>query len=130
VNDIEKAVSFACSMMQKGTYMGTALSVAANYYKVNRAEVQRGVASRSGKSQKGKKRPSTAKPPMTCGDCGKPATWKATATYAYRPHYYFLCDEHKGALPCWADGPFDSVRWSKYKTTSPNPTEEENEQTK
>ena len=106
-------------MMRDGQYMGTALSVAARYYKVDRADVQRGVASRSGKSQKGKKRPKVAKPPVTCGSCDQLATWKATAVFAYQPHYYFLCDEHKGTLPCWVEGRYDSVKWTKYKADAP-----------
>ena len=115
---LDKAISFACSMIRKGQYMGTALSIAANYYKVDRSDVQKGVSSRSGKSQKGKKRPAQPKPKLMCEHCGEQeATWKATATWAYRNvSVWHTCDEHKGFMDYGLEGgSYDSVRWSKYK---------------
>jgi hypothetical protein len=113
----EKAISFAASMVRKGEYLGKALSVAANYYGVPWGDVQRGMAARSGKSQKGKSKPRKPKPPRACCWCNAPATHQAAATWAYRvANYWYTCDEHKGQSEPWREPSdrYDSIKWTKY----------------
>lgn len=91
----EKAVNFAASMIRKGQYIGEAISIASRYYKVQREEVQRGLASRSGASQRGKKRPRKTIP-VTCAQCEQPPTWRITNSHGMaRKTIYYACDKHK-----------------------------------
>ena len=46
--DLFKAVMFACSMIRKGTYPGTAFSRAAGYYNVDYEDVAKYVGQRGG----------------------------------------------------------------------------------
>lgn len=90
---VESAVSFAASMIRKGEYVGKAICIAAHYYKVEPDEVQRGLASRSGRSRRGKK---VVKPVRQCFRCGeKEATWRLTYTHTgyIKGSTYYMCED-------------------------------------
>jgi|SRR5215813_12653383 len=56
--DVWQATNFAASLVQKGKHPAEAVCIASGYYKVPSADVQSALSQRSGRSQKGKKRPS------------------------------------------------------------------------
>ena len=79
---IEQAANFTSKMMREGTYMGKALRIACSYYGVTYADVQRELASRSGKARKGRK--ASPKPRILCECCvSQDAIWKLTARRGY-----------------------------------------------
>jgi hypothetical protein len=72
----DRAISFAASMISQGTYVGESIAVASRYYKVPYGSVQGGLAKRSGRSQRGKKKPTEI---HTCrGKIEGPCTGKCT----------------------------------------------------
>jgi hypothetical protein len=107
------AVSFAAKMIREGTYVGKAISVASGYYGVPYAEVQRGLASRSGASQAGKKRRPALSPPNVCQECGaRPPVWRGRARLGYHSAgTYFTCDACGPRIPSWVEGAEDANRW-------------------
>lgn len=109
---VESAVSFAASMIRKGQYIGTAINIAANYYKVNRADVQRGLASRSGKAQAGKKKP--IRPVMRCANCDNEAVWKCICYYGFNSVIYHTCEKCGKNIPHHHEGTVDRVKWTRY----------------
>lgn len=121
MSDLAKAVSFAAKMMRDGEYLGKAISVAANYYGVDRAEVRSGLSSRSGKSQRGKPKPRyqwTGE--ERCHDCGEPAIYRGTVRHCYSTiDYVFSCASCGKRLPCWWEGIPDSVRWTTKPEAAP-----------
>lgn len=90
----ESAVNFAASMIRKGQYIGSAINIAANYYKVDKKEVQRGLAARSGASQKGKPKPRRVIP-NTCTQCENEPTHKITYFHGMAgKSIYYTCEAH------------------------------------
>lgn len=112
---IASAVSFAASMVRQGEYIGKAINVAANYYKVDRSEVQRGLAARSGRSQKGRKR--AAKPERICDNCSQqPAVWHATIYYGFNQDHFYSCADCGQIARVSHERP-DKVVWTSYRPT-------------
>ena len=136
MNNVPRAVSFAAKMLRDGEYIGKAINVAANYYRVNRSDVQKGLASRSGKSRKGKH---IIRPVEPCqwienhGDrhCGKPAVHKMSVVWGKGfggTEKWYYCDDCVNAIgkdhiefarTCWMEREvFDyEIKWTAYKST-------------
>lgn len=115
---VESAVSFAASMVRKGEYVGKAINVAARYYGVDRSEVQRGMAARAGRSQKGKAR--APRPVRQCQNCGEQeACWHGTVQYGFNAVHVYTCAQCGQDLPCWwecgGDERYDSLKWTAYR---------------
>jgi len=102
---VASAISFAAKMVRNGEYFGKAIAVAANYYGVPKSEVQRGMASRSGKSQLGKQKPRYKwTGDEVCQNCRKPAIYRGLAYGAYKKFAeVFSCADCGKTTPDWWD---------------------------
>lgn len=114
---VERAVDLCAWLVrEQNVYMGKALNIAANKYKVPRSDVQRGMAARSGRSQAGKKR--APRPVRMCFNCSdREAVWHATCIWAFSPTHYYTCAECGKNLPSHTGHHWDSVKWTKYTPT-------------
>ena len=119
---IDSAVSFAAKMIREGKYMGTAIRIAASYYQVDRSDVQKGLASRSGRAQKGRKQ--TPKPVRMCDNgCESEVCWKLTVGFSYATAiHYYTCEECGQNPPAHAEfgsghEAATSSNWTAYKPT-------------
>lgn len=115
---LEQAISLASWLVaNQGVYMGTALNIAMRKYGVKKADIQRGMASRSGKSQKGKSKPRQPKPVEMCFyGCGNEATFKNTVWHCYqKAGVYFSCQEHRHTVNYNFEESVDKVVITDYK---------------
>ena len=119
---IDSAVSFAAKMIREGKYMGSAIGIAASYYKVDRAEVQKGLAARAGKAGKGRKM--APKPVRMCDNgCEQEACWKLTINFGYnQASHYWTCAKCGQKPPAHAEfgsghEACTSSKWTAYKPT-------------
>jgi hypothetical protein len=116
------AVSFAASLRREGNKPHEAMRIAARYYKVDYTDVQKGMASRAGKSNAGKKRVVLAKPCNFAGCVGLSA-WKFVGEWAYADADWakfqgFTCAAHGKTLPPLAQEHVElSIKWTKYSPT-------------
>jgi len=117
---IEQAANFTSKMMREGTYMGKALKIACSYYGVAYADVQRELASRSGKSRQGRK--AVPKPRILCECCGlQEAIWKLTARRGYEKlSSQFFCAQRRDQNPNGFQSSQEreiTRKWVAYKST-------------
>lgn len=95
----KSALSFACSMKRKGQPLYECIRIAAGYYGVPFADIQKGMASRSGASQAGRKKPKETAVGKKCEMCGIQATHKATYRWGEYKQKHYLCEAHKNDQP-------------------------------
>ena len=122
---VEQAVDLAASMLREGQHFGRAVTVASRSYGVAWGDVQRGLASRGGRSHArrplGPTQPAPA--PRPCEVCGaQPAALRGTP-YAgsVRCPAVFTCEGCGRRLPSWyetdARNPITRVAWTAYRTS-------------